>query len=272
MKNRKMIVVDLDGTALNSNHQVSITTKEYLKKQKEEGNVIVIATGRILRSGINVTDGGEFADYIISNGGGIIYDNLKKSIIYQNVISKEEAEIIFSMYTDDMEYIDICNANYYYKYTVKDYKEDKTCKVSKTRKGFLDNIENIAHISMISNDGIEELYELLPEKVPSLDYVKMQDSFSDRIWIDIFGKGTSKYNAIKIVADIENMKNEDIICFGDGRNDVDMIKRAGIGVAMGNALEEVKEVSNYITKSNDEDGIVYFLTEYLNKDESKFMV
>lgn len=265
MKNRKMIVVDLDGTALNSNHQISITTKEYLKKLKEDGYIIVIATGRILRSGINVTEKAEFADYIISNGGGIIYDNLKQNIIYQNGISKEEAEMIFSMYTDDMEYIDICNVNYYYKYTVKDYKESNFCKVTKTRKGFLDNIDNIIHASIISNNGIEELYELLKEKISSLDYVKMQDSFSDRIWIDIFGKGTSKYNAIKIVADIENIKNEDIITFGDGRNDIGMIKKSGIGVAMGNALEEVKEVSDYITKTNDEDGIVYFLVEYLNK-------
>ena len=267
MKNRKMIVVDLDGTALNSNHQVSITTKEYLKRLKEDGYIIVIATGRILRSGINITDGAEFADYIISSGGGSIYDNLNKKIIYQNEISKEEAETVLSIYDDDMEYIDICNYNYYYKYTVKDYKVDKTCKVSKAREGFLDNIDNITHISIISNDGIEELYELLQEKVPSLDYVKMQDSFSSRIWIDIFGKGASKYNAIKIVADIENIKNEDIITFGDGRNDIDMIKRSGTGVAMKNALEEVKEVADYITESNDEDGIVYFLDKYLKENK-----
>lgn len=262
-----MIVVDLDGTALNSNHQVSIKTKEYLKKLKENGHIIVIATGRILRSGINITDGAEFANYIISSGGGSIYDNLNKKIIYQNEITKEEAETVLSIYDDDMEYIDICNYNYYYKYTVKDYKEDKTCKVSKTRENLLDNIDNIAHISIMSNDGIEDLYELLQEKVPNLDYVKMQDSFSDKIWIDIFGKGTSKYNAIKIVAEIENIQNEDIITFGDGRNDIDMIKRSGIGVAMKNALKQVKEVADYITESNDKDGIVYFLNKYLRENK-----
>ena len=261
---RKMIVIDLDGTALNSNHQVSTKTKEYLKELKENGYIIVIATGRILRSGINITDGAEFANYIISSGGGSIYDNLNKKIIYQNEIPKKEVETIFSMYKDEMEFIDICNANGYYKYTIKNYKEDKTCKVSKTREKFLDNIDNITHISIISNNGIEELYGLLQEKVPSLDYVKMQDSFSDRIWIDIFGKGTSKYNAIIIVAGKENIENHDIIAFGDGKNDINMIQNCGIGVAMGNALEEVKEVANYITKSNDEDGIIYFLQKYLN--------
>lgn len=260
-----MIVVDLDGTTLNSNHQVSIKTKEYLQKLKGNGYIIVIATGRVLRSGINITDGAEFADYIISSSGGSIYDNLNKKIIYQNEISKEEAEIILSIYDDDMEYIDICNYNYYYKYTVKNYKGDKTCKVSKTRERFLDNIDNITHISIISNNGIEGLYKLLQEKVPSLDYVKMQDSFSDKIWIDIFGKGTSKYNAIKIVAEIENIQNEDIITFGDGRNDIDMIKKSGTGVAMKNALKEVKKVADYITESNDEDGIVCFLNKYLEK-------
>lgn len=263
MKNRKMIVVDLDGTALNSNHQVSDNTRNYLQKLKEDGHIIVIATGRTLRSGILVTEGATFANYVIGSGGGIIYDISNKKIIYQNEIPKKEAEIVFSMYQDDMGFIDICNANYYYKYTTKDYKESNTCKVIKTKEKFLENIDNITHISIIPNYGIDTLHALLKEKVPNLDYVKMQDSFSDRIWIDIFRKGTSKYNAIKIIAGIENISNDDIIAFGDGRNDVDMIQKCGIGVAMGNSLEEVKEVAIYTTKSNDEDGIIYFLNKYL---------
>jgi hydroxymethylpyrimidine pyrophosphatase-like HAD family hydrolase len=63
--------------------------------------------------------------------------------------------------------------------------------------------------------------------------------------------------------DIEGINNSDVIAFGDGLNDVDMIKLSGIGVAMGNALDEVKNVSNYVTISHNDDGVIYFLREYL---------
>ena len=70
----KMIVTDLDGTLLDTNKKCSSRTKEYLQKLKNEGKIIVIATGRVLKSAIEVTDGAVFADYIISNSGGMIYD------------------------------------------------------------------------------------------------------------------------------------------------------------------------------------------------------
>ena len=57
------------------------------------------------------------------------------------------------------------------------------------------------------------------------------------------------------------------IAFGDGRNDIDMIKNVGIGVAMGNALDIVKDVSKYITISHNEDGVIYFLKKYINDNK-----
>jgi hydroxymethylpyrimidine pyrophosphatase-like HAD family hydrolase len=101
-----------------------------------------------------------------------------------------------------------------------------------------------------------------------IDVLEMQDSFASSRWIEIFSEGVSKYNAIKVVSDIEGIDNKDIICFGDGRNDIDMIKNCGIGVAMGNALDVVKDVSDYVTISHNEDGIVYFLKGYLSIDKN----
>ena len=90
----------------------------------------------------------------------------------------------------------------------------------------------------------------------------MQDSFSDKKWVEIFNKKVDKYNAIREIAEKENIEPQDIISFGDGLNDIEMIKRSGVGVAMGNALPEVKENAKFITLSNDEDGIKYFLEDY----------
>ena len=92
----------------------------------------------------------------------------------------------------------------------------------------------------------------------------MQDSFSDKKWVEIFNKEVDKYNAIIEIAKKENIEPQDIISFGDGLNDIEMIRRCGVGVAMGNALPEVKENAKFVTLSNDEDGIKVFLEEYLN--------
>ena len=71
---------------------------------------------------------------------------------------------------------------------------------------------------------------------------------------------------IKKIMEIEGVSNDNVIAFGDGLNDVDMIRLSGIGVAMGNALNSVKKVSDYITISHNNDGVVYFLKLYLKEN------
>lgn len=73
------------------------------------------------------------------------------------------------------------------------------------------------------------------------------------------GKGFAISNLCKIL----NININDVVSFGDAPNDVDMIKMCGTGVAMGNAYDEIKEIANFITKNNDEDGVAYFLEQYL---------
>lgn len=104
-------------------------------------------------------------------------------------------------------------------------------------------------------------------KCDDLELLVMQDSFGTEKCLEIFDGGVSKYNAIKLIMEKENIKNEDVIAFGDGLNDVDMIKLSGIGVAMGNALDEVKEASDYITISHNDDGVIYFLRGYLREND-----
>ena len=116
MKNKKMIVVDLDGTLLNINQECSRKTKKYLNKLKELGYIIVIATGRVLRSAIEITDGATFANYVIANSGGVIYDMDKAKVIKRNSISKNDIRKICSYYNDDVKHIELGDLFYYNKY------------------------------------------------------------------------------------------------------------------------------------------------------------
>lgn len=268
MKNRKMIVVDLDGTLLNINGGCSKKTKRYLKKLKDMGYIVVIATGRILRDTVSITDGADFANYVISDGGGLIYDMDNKKIIEKNEISKNELRRIFDYYNEDIDYITMCDLYYYYRYgdnnSKMDYFYDR--KISDIDK-FIDNSDNILHmIVRFKNNDLALKYNKLLDN-NNIDVLLMQDSFTDKKWLEIFGRNVSKYNAIKVIMNIEKIDNSDVISFGDGRNDIEMIKNTGIGVAMGNALECVKDVSDYITISHNEEGVMYFLRGYLNEDD-----
>lgn len=81
-------------------------------------------------------------------------------------------------------------------------------------------------------------------------------------WIRIGNDGTNKYSAIEKIANTKGIDNDDIICFGDGLNDLDMLANCGLSVAMGNALDEVKVVCDDRTDSNDDDGVIRYLERY----------
>jgi len=262
--NKKMIVVDLDGTLLNINGGCSRNTKRYLRRLKDIGHIIVIATGRVLGDAVKITDGALFANYIICNSGGLIYDMNLKKIIMKEDISKEDTKRICNFYNDDIDYITICDLFNYNRYKFDGKMDLFFDREIKDMDKFIDNCNEIMHIiiKFKNNDLVNKYYKLLDNG--NVRVLVMQDSFSDRKWIEVFGYGTSKYDAVKIIGDREGISNNDVISFGDGRNDIDMIKKSGIGVAMGNALSDVKEVSDYVTISHNDDGVIYFLKEYLN--------
>lgn len=97
--------------------------------------------------------------------------------------------------------------------------------------------------------------ELLEKKLPDCDALR----FSDGCWYKYTKKGVTKENAIRIVCDACKITSGDIIAFGDDYADIGMLKLAGVGVAMGNAIAEVKAVADIVIGTNDEDGIAEYL-------------
>lgn len=257
---KKLIALDLDGTLLNSDGIVSDATKLHLQKLKEKGHIITIATGRILNRALVGTDGAEFANYIVSDAGAAVFknDGINKEWkeVYAQVLSKEIVENIASYYDKDKFItINICDRNKIHHY-------DQTVNITE----FLENINEIIHVSVsfINNEFVEEYLKIFTKKFPMLKVEIMQDSFGEVKWLEIAQKGVEKYKGITEVAKLEGILNKNIIAFGDGLNDVEMLKKCGIGVAMKNALPEVKEQADYITsRTNNENGVVEFLKEYL---------
>ena len=262
--NKKMIVMDLDGTLLNSEKKVDDNVKKYLLMLKNKGHIIVIATGRVLDSALQATDGAEFSNYIISNSGGLIYNNNHKKIIFKSAFSKELIRKICSLYNDNFNYIDLCDSHYYHKYTDKEFINAGFSKIIDDYDKFI-NEKEIFSMGIAANYNIENILNYIHSNINEVSCHCMYNSFNEEHkWLEIVKKGVSKYNSIKFISELEYINNNDIIAFGDSNNDLDMIKNVGVGVAMGNAVEAVKKVAQFITNSNDCNGIMTFLEQYFN--------
>lgn len=262
----KMIVLDLDGTLLNREGHVSKKSKNYLRKLKDMGYIVVIATGRIYESVNYVINGFDFVNYVITDTGASCYDASDGHTIFNNLIELETANKFKKFYNDNCVFIDVCDkhtiynysdidGHYYFIDTIKDWDY------------IFNNCKEISHISvsMKTNEQVMELYSKLKEDMPELDINIMQDSFADRKWIETIRKGCTKYKAISELASYLNISNDEIIAFGDGLNDIDMLKNCGVGVALSNALPKVKESSDFITiYDHNQDGVAEFLKEYLD--------
>lgn len=261
----KLIAIDLDGTLLNSEDKISLESKEYLMELRKQGYVIVIATGRTLKSAMLVTDGAPFAHCIISNNGGVVFDNLNKRILKKENISYKTAQSILNLYDACMSCIEMADLEYYNKYCeVFEGNLEYSRKIDNMFE-FLENKNDIFQISILfKNDKYaERINKYILNNFSELDSIVVHSCNSDKVHIEMFKNGVSKYKAVSYIARLCDIPNENIIAFGDSENDLEMIKNSGVGVAMANAVDVLKENAKHITKTNNENGIVEFLKLYL---------
>ena len=266
---QKMIVMDIDGTLLHFDGKCSKEEKDYLNHLKEAGYIIVLATGRCFEEVLAATDNAFFANYIISHTGSVIYDVSLKKFIFESKINENTVKKIIASYDEKtIKWISLITLNKYNRFSLKYYENSKFRHMITDLKKLNDignDVFNIC-IDVKQNNYVSSIIDKMKSKFKNLDFIIMQDSFSSEKRIVIVSKKISKSFAIKKIALLEKIDSSNIICFGDGLNDIDMLKYCGVSVAMGNALEEVKKVCKYVTDTNDNKGIMKFLSNYLVKE------
>jgi len=262
----KLVAIDLDGTLLNSNAKISKESKEYLMKLKDEGNIIVIATGRTCRSALIACEGAEFANYIISSSGASIYDRVNKKILFIKPLLYETLKKISNLYNSNVKYIEFNDLKYHNKFYEKDIEISSNSKKIENLNEFIRNKNDILQVCLIFETDEEALKanEYIKSNIPEVYSYTVRCKYSKCLYIEIMMKGTSKYSSLSYVSKINNINENNIIAIGDSENDLDMIKNIKESVAMYNAVDVLKENAKYIAKSNDENGVIEFLKEYFN--------
>ena len=259
----KLISTDFDGTLLTSDKKITEKNRNILQKYKNNKYIIVGITARNLASVNNVCDIRIF-NYLILNNGYYIYDVENNIGINIGHIEKNTIINITNKFKDFAEEIDYCSLNKYYIYKKGNVKNKNfIVKIN----GLEDIKEIIARMNIFfkSNEEISNSRKYIENKFHNLDVLEMSDTDNNNFkkWIALNPKGINKFKALEVLCKKIEINIDEVIFFGDSVNDLSIINKVGLGVAMGNALKEVKEKADEITLSNDEDGVGVFLDKIL---------
>ncbi|MEI3597546.1 MULTISPECIES: Cof-type HAD-IIB family hydrolase [unclassified Oceanobacillus] len=266
---KHMIALDLDGTLLTDDKKISERTKQVLFKAKEEGHIVVISTGRPHRASINYYYELGLDTPMVNFNGALIHhpQNRNWDALHNPMPIRTAHKIIEACH-------DLRVNNILAEVLDDVYIDSFDSKLI----GFFDEIENEAPY-VIGN--LKQKLEEDPTSIlvyPEEEQVQQLRSHLDgyhaeviehRKWgapwnvIEIIKKGMNKAVGLQKIAHYFDIPKDQIIAFGDEDNDLEMIDYAGVGVAMGNAIDELKSLAKHVTATNEEDGIGAFLEEYL---------
>lgn len=265
----KILALDLDGTLLNPEHKISEKNKKIIHELNEEGARIILASGREPNSILPFNHELGIKDFVIGFNGGIISDWTGENIIYEKKLDSKIAENIIKNCQEG----DICTFVFIKNKIYVDSKKKEGYNIfdSYTASG-LNKVDNIYKFIDDNNywDRIGKLLLCDDNKVLASFKDKMEKIFGSKLsfgfslpyFLEIWNPEVSKGKAIQVISEKLNIDRKDIMAIGDGENDISMMKFAGLGVAMGNALESVKKEADYITLSNREDGVEYVIKKY----------
>lgn len=274
MNKQHLIALDLDGTLLTDEQHISPYTKQVLLESIAAGHIVVIATGRPHRSSIQYYHKLGLTTPMVNFNGALIHHplNQKWDVLHSPMENRTALSIVDACYelevnnilaeVEDNVYLDRHDDHF-----IKLFKT--TQHDSKMKSPFtIGNIKN-----KLKEDPTSLLIHPREEHIEDLTN-HLNDQHAElvehRIWgaplnvFEVIKKGMNKAVGLRNIARYYNIPKERIIAFGDEDNDLEMIDYAGVGVAMGNAISELKSIAKHVTLSNEEDGIGDFLNKYLN--------
>ena len=265
--NYKMIILDLDDTLLLNNGKISEGNKKALKLAQEKGVKVVLASGRPTFAIKNIADELElnkYGGYIISYNGSRVVDYKTNSILYEVDLTKSQVEELYKLalkyesfiHTYDGDEILACHDNPY------TYIESEITGMKiKMCEDFISSLpEKCVKVIMLqAPNHLKEVEEMLKPQIEG----KMTMTITKPFFLEFMNKETDKSKSILRLCEKININIENTIAIGDSYNDISMVKIAGIGVAMGNGIEEIKNIADYITDTNENDGVAKVIYKYI---------
>lgn len=248
MMNNKIIFFDIDGTLLNHEKTLPTSTKKAIQLLKENGVFVAIATGRAPFMFQDLREELDIDSFVSFNGQFVVFEN---EVIYENHLNESELGKLYQEAKTNKHPLVFMN--------------DKTMKASVKHHPYIES--SLGSLNFVHPDEDEQFYVnrklyqslLFCEVEEEQTYLSKYRDFDFIRWhpysVDVLPKGGSKAEGIKKMIERLGFHLKDVYAFGDGLNDLEMLKEVGTGVVMGNGVPEAKEIADLITTDVSEDGI-----------------
>ena len=269
-KGRKIFFTDIDDTLVNTDKSLSDENRRALEAYVKTGSYLVISTGRVLFASIRLLkDLGlyDFPNTFISTcNGGLIYDTSRECVIYDSLIPLDQVVEVFRFAGE-------------FGIHIQTYTDTEV--VSEKDTPDLQRYCAIQKMPPLIAEHVEDVLRQSPPKILAIDYESPEhvtefrnylepkigerlDLYKSNPWLlEIVQKGVNKGNALRFMADYLSVPIENTVSAGDEENDLTMIEAAGIGCAMCNGKDSLKEIADYVTeKDNNHGGVAEILNKF----------
>lgn len=275
----KAIVLDIDGTLVTTEKVISKKTRDILIKAQENGIKVILASGRPTRGMWHLVEELELDKhngYLVSFNGARVTDCETKEVLFNQALDTDlsknilehlkQFDVIPMIYGDTHMYVNDVYHNEIQTLdgptmNIVEY-EARMCHFLLSEQAdlaaFVDEPQNKVLIAG-NPDYLQKVYQEI--HAPFEDITS--GVFSTPFYFELTDKGIDKAFSLNKVLTAHGILPENVISFGDGQNDRSIIEYAGMGVAMGNAMQEILDIADEVTLSNDHDGIAVFLERYI---------
>jgi Cof subfamily protein (haloacid dehalogenase superfamily) len=267
----QLIALDMDGTLLNHQHEITKRCLEMIEKAQKIGKQVVISTGRSLSEMQLYLDDLKMIRYMILESGACIYDLWQQKMIYQKTFDSHEIEKIYQTLIEQDIMLHIFMDGYSYSPQECMHQMDKY-QMGKYQEMFLQCVKPIKDVQEFFNkyqDHIEKVnfYHCSPQSrevslqaLEGIDVVKACVEISS---LELTPKGVDKGLGIKHLCQYLDVPLIQTIAVGDSHNDLEMLKTVGLSIAMGNANEAVKAIADKVVSDCEHDGVVEAIEQNL---------
>lgn len=271
----QLVAIDLDGTLLRDDKSLSQENVDAIKEAIEQGVQVVICTGRTLPSIQYLSKQlpqGDGDEYLILQNGAVIHQLPDLNIVHETVLTEGDRQAIYDVFKEyRSEEVQMVAFDPDKLYLVDDevanstvVQDAETLSTDITLAKFEEvlNLETLYKIVVFG--GVEFIDDYL-EKIPNELYEQVHIVRSLPVAIEFIPKLANKSNGLNALIQLLDIKAENIMTIGDELNDYEMVKMAGLGVAMENGHPEVKRVADELTLTNNENGVAHAIRKFVTQ-------
>lgn len=265
----KMIVLDLDDTLLMDDHTISARTKQALMDAQELGVKVVLASGRPTYAMYAIADElrlKEYGSFILSFNGAKITNCKTGEEIFSSTLSPETAHHLYELSRRENVWIHTYVGDTIVTEAGNQYTnvEGEITGLEIVEVGsFVDSVsEPVVKVLMLEDEAkLAQVEKKLQQELAG----KLSVMRSKPFFLEFTEEGVTKGTSLNHLIDLLGIEREEVIAMGDSYNDLAMIEFAGLGVAMGNAPDDIKEKADYVTDTNMNDGVAKVIEKFVLK-------